>query len=262
MGARPYLKPDTGFSVANKRFDHRDNHAGEFEDPVAAPRRYLPDLTAQNMRRWVGLPLLALALVTVVYIEGNSSFLQSQLLSGYAARLGYGVQEGSAAAVHYPTRGPFDERLGYVRLPVVLERLQARGMRLEQQAVFSPALLRYAGAGFNVPYREKSRAGLTILDSAAQPLLRYLYPRRGYTHYTDIPKPVVQALLFIENRDLLDDRKTYVNPAVDWSRFFTAALFQAGEAINVDTPSMGGSTLATQIEKYRHSEDRHRVCVS
>lgn len=46
-----------------------------------------------------------------------------------------------------------------------------------------------------------------------------------------------------------------VNPTVNWGRFLKASLFEAGEAISIDTPSMGGSTLATQIEKFRHSQN-------
>lgn len=256
MGSQPYLNPDTGFSVANNRYDHLDKHTGELEDPAVAPRRYRRDLSVQRVWPWFSLPLLLmLGLAAVVFFEGNTSVLQSRLLTAYADKLTYRLEDGPTDAVRYPSRGPFDERLGYVRLPLLLDRLQARGMRVERQAAFSPALLRYVEAGFNVPYREKSQAGLSIVDSGQQPLLRFRYPRRGYASFTEIPAPVVQVLLFIENRELLDERKTYVNPAVDWSRFLTAALFQAGEAINVDTPAMGGSTLATQIEKYRYSED-------
>ncbi len=255
MGSQPYRKPDSGFPVVNNRHDHLDNHTGEFEDPVVAPRRYQYDLTAQKVWAWFGLPLLVSGALALVYFEGKSSVLQSKLLTGYARSLTYELQDGPSKAVRYPVQGPFDERLGYTRLPILLDRLQARGMTLERQTAFSPELLRYADAGFNVPYREKSQVGLSIIDSAQQPLLAYRYPRRGYANFADIPAPVVNALLFIENRDLLDEKRIHVNPAVDWSRFFTAALFQAGEAINVDTPAMGGSTLATQIEKYRHSED-------
>ncbi|MBN0416148.1 transglycosylase domain-containing protein, partial [Pseudomonas aeruginosa] len=66
---------------------------------------------------------------------------------------------------------------------------------------------------------------------------------------------VVQSLLFIENRDLLDHERPYLNPAVDWGRFTQAALSQVGKMLGFSAHSSGGSTLATQIEKYRHSAE-------
>ncbi|MGL4717252.1 MAG: transglycosylase domain-containing protein, partial [Aeromonas sp.] len=43
--------------------------------------------------------------------------------------------------------------------------------------------------------------------------------------------------------------------AVDWPRFAKAALSQVGKALEMQDQSAGGSTLATQVEKYRHSPD-------
>ena len=65
----------------------------------------------------------------------------------------------------------------------------------------------------------------------------------------------MQSLLFIENRDLLDHERPYLNPAVDWGRFTQAALSQVGKMLGFSAHSSGGSTLATQIEKYRHSAE-------
>src|SRR5690606_22960562 len=45
------------------------------------------------------------------------------------------------------------------------------------------------------------------------------------------------------------------NPAVDWPRFLKAALSQLGKNFALQEQSAGGSTLATQLEKYRHSPD-------
>ena len=59
---------------------------------------------------------------------------------------------------------------------------------------------------------------------------------------------MVQSLLFIENRDLLDHERPYLNPAVDWGRFAQAALSQVGKMLGFSAHSSGGSTLATQIE--------------
>lgn len=64
---------------------------------------------------------------------------------------------------------------------------------------------------------------------------------------------MVHSLLFIENRDLLDPQQPQANPAVDWPRFAVAAYSQAAKLLHLPGQSAGGSTLATQLEKYRHS---------
>lgn len=201
---------------------------------------------------WVTLPF---ALALGIWFEGETSSAQSRLIASYAGRLTYTVGEGPTEAVRYPKEGPFDERLGYVRLPTLVSKLQQSGMRVEQQAAFSTDLLRYVDAGFFPPFKEKARAGLSIVDEKQQELYQFLYPRRGYSNFNDIPQPIVEALLYIENRGLLKEGNIQANPAVDWSRFLKAALFKVGDAMNMDTPAAGGSTLATQIEKFRHSED-------
>src|SRR5690606_19697037 len=73
--------------------------------------------------------------------------------------------------------------------------------------------------------------------------------------FEDIPPLMLESLLFIEDRRLLSGNRPHMNPTVNWGRFIKAAVFKAGEAMNLETPSMGGSTLATQIEKFRHSDD-------
>ncbi|ORC57023.1 glycosyl transferase family 51, partial [Pseudomonas floridensis] len=71
----------------------------------------------------------------------------------------------------------------------------------------------------------------------------------------DIPPVVVHSLLFIETRDLLDPQQPMANPAVDWPRFAKAAWSQLARMLSLPGQSAGGSTLATQLEKYRHSPD-------
>ncbi len=68
-----------------------------------------------------------------------------------------------------------------------------------------------------------------------------------------ISRHAAQTLLFIENRDLLDESRPTLNPAVDWLRFARAAAAQVGRVFKADMDAPGASTLATQIEKYRHS---------
>jgi membrane peptidoglycan carboxypeptidase len=65
----------------------------------------------------------------------------------------------------------------------------------------------------------------------------------------------VNSLLFVEDRELLDSSQPNRNPAIDWGRFGHALLDQGARIFNRHQLQPGGSTLATQIEKFRHSPD-------
>ena len=209
------------------------------------------------------LLLFLLLLVAVViaaclaggYHEIKTSTLQAKYISRYAADLRYYVADGPSDKIVVPQKGPFDIRLGYVQLPIFLDKLQKKGMVISRQARFSDSLQNYAENGFYIPYSEKSQAGLQILDSTGQSMYRMINPKRVYGDFFDMPYSVFQTLLFIENRKLLSDKYPKFNPAVDWGRFAKALVVQAGEMVNIDMPAMGGSTLATQMEKYRHSDN-------
>ncbi len=210
-------------------------------------------------RRHVGLWLLlagalvASVLATLLVAEARSSRFQSQELSRYAATLTWTLAPGRSERLIAPTHGPFDERLGYTRLPLFQERLMERDFLIERQARFSPALMDYVNHGFFPPYGEKTRAGLTLESCTGEDLYVYRHPGRHFPHFASIPPLMLEMLLFIENRQLLDASAPHANPAVDWPRFARAALSQASRALEVSDQSAGGSTLATQIEKYRHS---------
>ena len=113
----------------------------------------------------------------------------------------------------------------------------------------------YTERGLFVPYAEKIQAGLSISDCRAEPLYRFTYPHQSYQDFAAIPPVVVNSLLFIENRDLLDPAQPEANPAVDWPRFAKAAWSQVAKLLHLPGQTAGGSTLATQLEKYRHSPD-------
>lgn len=188
------------------------------------------------------------------YYEVQTSTLQARFISSYAAKLTYRVDSGPSDSLIFPKSGPYDNRLGYVHLPTILERLQQRGMVVSRQARFSPELRNHARLGLYIPYDEKSQAGLSIVDANLKTIYKMVNPARVYTDFYDIPDAVVQTLLFIENRELLSNPNPKANPAIEWGRFAKAVVFRLGEMLNIDMPAMGGSTLATQTEKFRHSE--------
>lgn len=201
------------------------------------------------------LVLLVLAATALLVFESRSAHFQSRELSRYAADLTYKVEPGPSERIIYPTDGPFDKRQGYAYLPLMLERLQQRDYQVTEQSRFSEELMAYSRRGLFPPFTEKSQSGLSISDCRGTPFYEFHYPQQGYADFAKIPPLVVSSLLFIENRQLLDPAQPLANPAVDWPRFAMAALSQLGKMLDVQDQSAGGSTLATQLEKYRHSPD-------
>ncbi|WP_162055260.1 transglycosylase domain-containing protein [Pontibacter pamirensis] len=206
--------------------------------------------------KWTLIGILVLGIcvaIAAVAYEMHTSRFQAEELSQYAASLTYSVKPGASDTIAYPKAGPFDMRLGYAQLPKLLERAQLRGLEIEYQARFSPALMEYTTKGFFTPYPEKSQTGLNIVDCGGQSVYHSPYPKRIYDSFESIPLLTVQSLLFIENRELLDTDRPFMNPAIDWGRFTKAIMHEAAKSIGLEYETIGGSTLPTQIEKYRHS---------
>lgn len=188
--------------------------------------------------------------------EVQTSTLQARLASGIASELNYTLQPGPSDAIRFPGDGPYDRRFGYHLLPRMIERLQGQGFAVTEQARISPRMQALADHGLFPIYREKSQAGLSLRDCRAQPMYAVRTPERVYARFEDIPRRMRDALLFIENRELLDPQVPPTrNPAVEWDRFGKAVVDQALRRVLDDHSAGGGSTLATQIEKYRHSPD-------
>ena len=196
---------------------------------------------------WLVLVIALAALGWAASKEMRTSRLQAEHLSQFAASLTYQVKPGASDAMVYPGDGPFDQRLGYSALNEFLPRLLKRNYLIQAQVSFSPALMDYTRHGLFVPYAEKVQAGLTITDCRAMPLYSFTYPQQLYANFAAIPPLVVQSLLFIEDRDLLDPKQPLANPAVDWPRFAKAAWSQIARMLSLPGQSAGGSTLATQI---------------
>ena len=209
---------------------------------------------ARRMGVFLGVSLLAGG-GYAAWHEMHTSKLQALWLNRYAENLDYQIEPGASSSIQFPEAGPFDRRLGYAALPTFLERLTQRGFNVQQQVSFSPALLRYVNRGFFVPYPEKSQAGLTIDDCRGEPLYANSYPHQYYETFVDVPPVIAMSLLFIEDRGLLDAGRPRANPAVDWPRFTMAAVSQLEKKLGLPVQAAGGSTLATQVEKYRHSPE-------
>ncbi|HDS1698512.1 MULTISPECIES: transglycosylase domain-containing protein [Pseudomonas] len=225
------------------------------------PQAETPQSKSPRQRRlwwWLIILILLVALVAIAvaaYNEFRTSELQSREFSRLASTLTYSLQPGPSDAIVYPGDGPFDKRLGYSALGEFLPRLLKRDYLISEQVKFSPALMNYVDHGLFAPYIEKIQAGLSITDCRGDTLYQYNYPQHLYPDFAAIPPVIVNSLLFIENRDLLDTDDPRNNPAVDWPRFAKAAYSQVAKYLALPGQSAGGSTLATQLEKYRHSPD-------
>ena len=161
------------------------------------------------------------------------------------------MEEGPNNGLIFPEDGPFDKRLGYTRLPDYTASLTKNEFVVEQQARASGALKAFQHLGGFPPYKEKTSAGMTLLAAGGKPYFTFRQPAAFYPSYAAVPDPVVASLLFVENRELLSDKHPRRNPAVEWDRF-GLAVFQFGTS-GPDGSSPGGSTVATQMEKLRHS---------
>ncbi len=200
------------------------------------------------------LLVLGVAVSVAVWLEMRESWVQARFFSEWAQGSGYSVEPGGNPDIWLPAVGPYDERLGYARLREALPRLAAAGFEVTAQARQTHGFREITGRGLYPIYREKSQAGLSVLDRRGESLYATLFPQRQYGGFETIPPVVVESLLYIENRELLDADHPRRNPAVEWDRFGRAVIGQAVRAVDPDGASRaGGSTLATQIEKFRHS---------
>ncbi|TKC86838.1 glycosyl transferase family 51 [Trinickia terrae] len=220
------------------------------------PFRAIATMPLGRRVKWI-LLLLAAVLIGIaahfIDIEIETSRLQSRYLSGLARNLTYSVERGPSDRIRYPVSGPYDVRLGYTALPGFETRLRARGFVVTGQVRDSKTMLSLAERGLYLPYEEKDRAGLELFDAAGAPLYSARYPTRTYDSFEQVPPLIVDALTFIEDRYLLDPGAPYRNPAIDWGRFSRALMDQAMRLVDRHQATPGGSTLATQIEKFRHS---------
>jgi len=205
----------------------------------------------------LGLALGALGVKGYIFLRDElpSSTLQARYLSALGSQISFAVEPGPSPLIRYPRNGPYDLRLGYVALPNFIQRLRALGFAITAQARVSPKLAQVVDSGFFPMYHEKIQAGLRLFDQAGTLVYSTTAPTHVYRTFDDIPPLVLQTLLFIENRELFDARYPQRNPAVEWDRFGLAAVHTLLRVLPFHISRPGGSTLATQLEKFRHSPD-------
>ncbi len=196
--------------------------------------------------------LLILAAGWLVFDELHTSRFQAGYFAKIAGKLNFELANGISPAIRFPKFGPYDERMGYTRIPEYIDLLTRHDFFVARQARMSPALLNLQ---LSPIYPEKDQAGLTLLDSKKQTLYSVRAPQQIYASFNAVPTLLTRTLLFVEDRELLDERYPMRNPAVNWSRLSRAVFDQAVHAVIPSHDTPGASTLVTQIEKYRHSPE-------
>jgi membrane peptidoglycan carboxypeptidase len=234
--------------------------AGELAVPWTWPIR-LPRVgrrvgrIVRALPRWGKWLVATIVAGAAVGFELRTSIAQSWLFSRTAARATYGLAEGSSPAIIFPSPdAPYDRRLGYALIPAFTQRLERNGFEVREQARFSPLLLRLAGWNVQPPYHERSAGGLTLTANDGESLFDHGPTSTAFPTFDQVPDLVVRSLLFIENREL-EASQPRRNPAIEWDRFGRAVWGYVGSHLWLPTDRAGGSTLATQLEKYRHSPD-------
>lgn len=204
---------------------------------------------------WVAVVVLVvLAVAAFGFLEARTAIFQSTFLPVLDSWLTWHVAPGSSGAVIFPHRGPYDTERGYSRLPEFQTRLEARGYQLLEQARFSPALALATRIGLSPPIREKPFAWLKIRSRDEGVIYDAARPVYRIQSMDSVPPLVIRSLLVMENRQLVENTDPRANPAVDWGRLARAAVLATGSKLGLPVKFQGGSTLAVQIEKYRHSE--------
>lgn len=211
-----------------------------------------------RLTRYSILWVCAIVVACLLLLERYTSLLQALAFSHWSAQLQYTIGPGPSREIAFPTAGPFDERRGYTRIGSLTQRLLERGYRIALQARQTPQLTELIHRGIAPPFREPSVAELVIHDAHGGTL----YNAAGgaapiWKRLSDIPPLVVKTLLFIENRSIGDGAGPLQNPAVDWGRSSKAFVLYIGRSLGFKWPLEGGSTLATQLQKFRHSPSGH-----
>ncbi|WP_166837998.1 transglycosylase domain-containing protein [Rheinheimera pleomorphica] len=242
-GNRPRQEPTLNAQPLLQRTKFDNVREAPYVPPPKPPLRLTP---------WL-LLLMFILLTALLYQESRNHFYQSHFWHWLASKLDYQLVSGASSQIRYPAQGPFDQRFGYNQLAQWRETLEQTGFQITAQSQFSDNLMRYTQYGFYPPYREKQQAGLSIQGCAQDLLYQHQAPAFQFTHLADVAPLIVQSLLYVEDRSLLTPGHPHANPVLNIPRLGAALWSQLQRAAGIPAAAAGGSTLATQLEKYRHS---------
>ncbi len=246
--------------------------AKKLRKPPQMPKRQEYKPAAPIKKAWSLRKKFALAAAPFVVLgalaaamahhEHETSSMQADFFGALASQSTHVVSADITQPHIVAPNGPYDTRLGYTAFPRLQQTLVAKNFALLSKATGQTAI--WQGPSFLPPvpifpiYDEKNQAGLSITDSHDAPIHNAHYPRGVYAGFDSIPELVVKSLLYVENREQLDqDILPSRNYAIEWDRKFYAVIQQVYEKLGIGGDGSGGSTLAEQLEKLRHSDGGH-----
>ncbi|HVO93050.1 MAG TPA: transglycosylase domain-containing protein [Terriglobales bacterium] len=175
------------------------------------------------------------------------------MLAQFSRRLSYEMVAGPSPATVYPRAGPYNERHGYSRIPFFQSHLVNREFQVVEQARVSSALDRVVRWGIAPPYREVAIPGFEIHSAKGDLLYSSKRNQSYFLDFSEVPPLLARTLLFIENQQLDNPSGNRSNPVIEWERLAKATFLYAASKMGLSHSIQGGSTLATQIEKFRYS---------
>ena len=215
-----------------------------------------PEISPIFRKRRIIAALLIICILILGYVfkaELTNSNLQAKYFHKVSSALSVELNKGEGEVFVSPN-GPFDIRLGYSKLNSFKPVLHDNGFLQESFAKVSEEANWLSKYGINFPYKEKQIAGLEILGDKEKQLYKFTEPSWVFPNFDSISKIIVNTLLFIEDRTVLQSENPLKNPAVEWDRFIKAIIDLFASKLIGDRDVPGGSTLATQIEKFKHSD--------
>ncbi|HWP23538.1 MAG TPA: transglycosylase domain-containing protein [Candidatus Binatia bacterium] len=218
-----------------------------------AASQLLSFVNRRRLKKWFWRLGFFLVVSIAVLVEFQTSLLQSWIFTSTNERVYYTLADGPSREIAFPRSAPFDDRRGYSKLPLFQSRLESLGYKVVRQARQSETMRMLFENGVSPPYNERPDAGLDIRGADGTSLFRYGQSEFLFAKIADIPPLLVNTLLFLENRDLNRPAAPWQNPVIEWDRMLKAAVLYVGAKLNLPVPVQGGSTLAVQLEKFRHS---------
>jgi membrane peptidoglycan carboxypeptidase len=221
---------------------------------ILTPSKILKRITFKGGIRIATASILIIA-IGFLLDEIHTSERQARFFSSLAKGMTFDLSEGAFRPLLPSPLGPYDKRLGYAFLPDIIRRAEQMGFRVTRQARVSESMYWLREWGIFPVYHEKIAAGLKILDRNEEIISSRRYPKRVFSTFSEIPPLIVEILLYIENRELSNHKQPFLNPAVEWDRLAKATVDKLVQVFIPLHKAEGGSTLATQIEKFRHSPE-------
>jgi len=197
--------------------------------------------------------LLASAVVLAITYEIRTSAWEAALFSRYSKTATWRLQAGESKEISFPLDGPFDISRGYTHLPNFQQRLKEKGYAVTSQARQSKTALFLGRNGIPIPYDRRDDPGLRLNDKDGAEAYHVNQNIQQFPSFKSIPPLLIKILLHRENRELFDFEHPFLNPAIEWDRLSLASFRYLGERLFGISGGIGGSTLVTQMVKFRHS---------